>query len=421
MKTKAVSRGVLTFLFFLFAVPVPAVSEEMPAVAVMDFAASNAPATEASIMADFVRSAVVRSAKFKVVDKKNMQTILTEQAFQQTGCTSSECAVKLGKLLNVQKMIVGNYGMLGGIRYMSANLVNVETGVIERSGQVKDIDPKSVDRAADDLVSQLTGIDLAPVGTPKGIEAHPLCVYMGGYFGVGGIKVKSSPLYSGTKGGVNYSWKASADGLDQDVSIPGMQLGGRYYILEWLMVDAYGNITGGYDETVWIHNEHPQTNGANGINDDGTYEYKVGIASSFSGGITLNYVKSLGKYLSAYCGFGAQSTGFTVIKTPEYGIHTSFGTGGESVYYSLESQAKGNDNISYLAQAGLEIKVGRRLGLSLLLRYNPPVKMVINGHVSGKYWPNSTSPAQVLTDEDINLITAEAPGLIGLATLGYYF
>jgi len=118
----------------IYGIPAHGATEEKQAVAIMDFAASNAPATEASIMADFVRSAMVRSGKFRVVDKKNMESILAEQAFQQTGCTSQECAVKLGKLLNVKKMIVGNYGMLGGIRYMSANLVNVETGEIERSG-----------------------------------------------------------------------------------------------------------------------------------------------------------------------------------------------------------------------------------------------------------------------------------------------
>jgi len=66
-----------------------------------------------------------------------MDRILAEQAFQQTGCTSSECAVKLGKLLNVHKMVVGEYSVIEKLRFITASLVDVETGRIERTGNVQ--------------------------------------------------------------------------------------------------------------------------------------------------------------------------------------------------------------------------------------------------------------------------------------------
>lgn len=126
-------------------------------IAVMDFTAANASTSEAVAVSGFVRNSVVRSATYTVVDKKNMDRILQEQAFQQTGCTSQECAVKLGKLLNVKKMIVGEYTLLGGTRFLTASLVDVESGRIERSGKVKGFDVGNADEAADQLVDQLEG------------------------------------------------------------------------------------------------------------------------------------------------------------------------------------------------------------------------------------------------------------------------
>jgi hypothetical protein len=132
-----------------------------PTVAVMDFAAANTSSGEAAVVSAFVRQAVIRSDKFIVVEKANMDKVLAEQAFQQTGCTSSECAVKMGKLLNARKMIVGEFSAIGGIRFLTASLVDVESGVIEQTARVRGFEPATADAAADQLVSQLTGVKVS--------------------------------------------------------------------------------------------------------------------------------------------------------------------------------------------------------------------------------------------------------------------
>ncbi len=175
----------------------------LPAVAVMDFGASNAPASEAVVISDFVRSAAVRCGKFRVVDKKNMESLLAEQAFQQTGCTSSDCAVKLGKLLNVQKMVVGEYAILAGVRYLSAHLVDVETGVMERSAKVKGFDGSSADDSADDLMHQLSGGAPSPTDLPSN-GSGPLSVWITGGWGPVGVTAHPTPVYQGTFGATSY-------------------------------------------------------------------------------------------------------------------------------------------------------------------------------------------------------------------------
>ena len=59
-----------------------------------------------------------------------MEEILTEQGFQQTGCTSDECVVEVGKIVGVQQMVGGSISKVGNVFSVSARIVNVETGVI---------------------------------------------------------------------------------------------------------------------------------------------------------------------------------------------------------------------------------------------------------------------------------------------------
>ena len=106
-------------------------------IAVADFVGKNVSAAEASIVTDFLRTAFVQRGDFNVVEKANMDKILAETTFQQTGCTSNECAIQIGKILNVQQMIVGSFSKLMDIYFVSASLVDVETGKIIKSENIK--------------------------------------------------------------------------------------------------------------------------------------------------------------------------------------------------------------------------------------------------------------------------------------------
>ena len=59
-----------------------------------------------------------------------MSEILTEQGFQQTGCTTDECAVKIGELLGVKFLITGSLGKLESLYTLNLKMIDVETGKI---------------------------------------------------------------------------------------------------------------------------------------------------------------------------------------------------------------------------------------------------------------------------------------------------
>jgi len=110
-------------------------------IAVADFDAQNISQSEAAVVSDFLRGDLVKIGKYRVVDRQNMALILAEQGFQQTGCTTNECAVQMGKILNVQRIIVGKISKLFGLYYIIADMVNVETGEILLSNKVSCTDP----------------------------------------------------------------------------------------------------------------------------------------------------------------------------------------------------------------------------------------------------------------------------------------
>jgi len=99
-------------------------------IAVAEFSAQGVSASDAAVIADILRNELVKTGGFKVIEKQNMERILAEQAFQQSGCTTEECAVRLGKLLNIQRIIVGSFGKLMDKYLVNLRVVSVETGEI---------------------------------------------------------------------------------------------------------------------------------------------------------------------------------------------------------------------------------------------------------------------------------------------------
>ena len=107
MLKKTLVIATATFISFLFA-------SDKTRIAIQNIEAkSGVDPNAAATVTDLLSSELVSLRRFDVVDRKNMESIMKEQALQQGGCTDQACAVKLGNLLNVQKMVVGSLSKLG--------------------------------------------------------------------------------------------------------------------------------------------------------------------------------------------------------------------------------------------------------------------------------------------------------------------
>jgi TolB-like protein len=103
-------------------------------VAVLDLEAVGADKVQASAATDRLREELLKSGRFTLVDRSQMDEVLKEQAFQQTGCTTQECAVQVGKVLGVRKLITGRVTKLDDRNWLiSAQLVDVESAATEKA------------------------------------------------------------------------------------------------------------------------------------------------------------------------------------------------------------------------------------------------------------------------------------------------
>ena len=126
-----------TFLF-LFAIVISPLSSQDGAitVAVLDLEGRGISQLEAQTLSDRLSTSISKTGVVRLVERNLMEEILTEQGFQQTGCTSDECAVEVGQLLGVQYMVSGAIGKIGDTYTIDAKLVSVETGVVKRTRDV---------------------------------------------------------------------------------------------------------------------------------------------------------------------------------------------------------------------------------------------------------------------------------------------
>jgi TolB-like protein len=123
----------LSIVLFVFCIALQSQEEKLK-IAVMDFSNTGGLSNEESItLTNRLRSMLVRTNSLIVLERGKMEEILGEQGFQQTGCTSTECAVEVGKLLNVQKMVSGSIGRIGETYTIDLSLIDVATAAIEQS------------------------------------------------------------------------------------------------------------------------------------------------------------------------------------------------------------------------------------------------------------------------------------------------
>jgi len=127
-------KKMILLLLFLISNSIFAQEKDVIRIAVLDFGTSGGLSNmEAVTLTNRLRSMLVKTKAFVVLERGIMDEILNEQGFQQTGCTSTECAVEVGKLLNVQKMVSGTIGKLGSTWTMDISLIDIATSEIEKS------------------------------------------------------------------------------------------------------------------------------------------------------------------------------------------------------------------------------------------------------------------------------------------------
>ncbi len=108
--------------------------------------AEGVTAGEAEIIADRLRIELFNTGRVNMMERDQMQEILSEQGFQQSGaCTDEACMIEIGQLLGVERLISGSIGKLGSMFLLNFRAIDVQTARIIKvvshdiSGGIEDV------------------------------------------------------------------------------------------------------------------------------------------------------------------------------------------------------------------------------------------------------------------------------------------
>ncbi len=107
-----------------------------PSIAVLDFTNLQKDSQYANLevgIAEAFTTSFVRSKRFRVVERTQLEKVRNELQLNQSGAVDTATAQKVGKLIGAQYLVLGSFQILGGKIRINSRLLRVETGVIAQT------------------------------------------------------------------------------------------------------------------------------------------------------------------------------------------------------------------------------------------------------------------------------------------------
>jgi hypothetical protein len=166
-------------LSFVFTVPGYSQTDVKFNIAVNDLKGAGVDDGTKFMVSERLRSELVKTSAYRVMERTEMESILKEQGFQQTGaCEESSCLVKMAQFLGVERIVAGSIAASGKLWTLSLRMLDVGTGEIlftvdeDFEGDLKeflsDLLPKAVAKLVDKN-SMMMYAKLKVLSTPSGV------------------------------------------------------------------------------------------------------------------------------------------------------------------------------------------------------------------------------------------------------------
>ena len=99
-------------------------------IAILDLEAIGVDTNDVKIITDRLKVEISRSERFVVLERSQIDKILSKKKFQYSGCIKTECAVEIGQMLNTDYIVIGSIGKIGNVISFDINMVDVESNYI---------------------------------------------------------------------------------------------------------------------------------------------------------------------------------------------------------------------------------------------------------------------------------------------------
>lgn len=100
--------------------------------------------------------AFTKNGHYQVIERGEIDKLIKEVSFSQTGLVDPKSAIKVGKLLQARYVVAGSLTRQGPILNVNARLIDVQTGAIASADNVEFPSlPPMMDKAIEHLVEKL--------------------------------------------------------------------------------------------------------------------------------------------------------------------------------------------------------------------------------------------------------------------------
>jgi TolB-like protein len=136
---------------------------EKQTVGILDFESIGSEEYLGRAVAEIIRTELVVTKKFRVVERAQIKKALSEQELQMSGAIDDESAVQIGKLLGADLIIVGSVVKIGTSYTINSRLIDVQTGEVQLGRNVTGNDVNLLTGMSRNLIEDLFGAKPKPV------------------------------------------------------------------------------------------------------------------------------------------------------------------------------------------------------------------------------------------------------------------
>jgi TolB-like protein len=205
-------KRVLLSLIFILTVSGYLVSQDevtkdkKESAAVFEFENLGVTENLADLVTEFLREDLSNSQFYTVLGKKRMQELIAEKNFRKYGCTSAECVVEIGKILNVKKVFTGSIGKQDQNYFITIRLIDVESGEVLKSekgqcdnkGNLEEVRRQMVEKIlkVDKIITPVVNNSKPAIKNDKPVNAVKEIPYLGVIGNVFPLDKKMVALYN---------------------------------------------------------------------------------------------------------------------------------------------------------------------------------------------------------------------------------
>jgi Tol biopolymer transport system component len=141
---------------------------EQPAVAIIEFEAKNCDQGIADAVGEILRTEIIATGKYRVIERAQLARVMEEHAFQLSGLVDASTVAELGKLVGADYVAVGSVSGLGGTYTMAVRFIDVETAEAALGRTETARDEAGLPDVCRRLASALTGLPYSGSSTYTG-------------------------------------------------------------------------------------------------------------------------------------------------------------------------------------------------------------------------------------------------------------